>query len=75
MTSFESIYGEYTHHLAKERNLSTHTVRAHSGDLESFFNHLEMQKINQISELTIAHIRSWLANQQVKGGSTYNAFT
>jgi integrase/recombinase XerC len=69
MTSFESIYGEYTHHLAKERSLSTHTVRAYSGDLESFFNHLEMQKVNQISELTIAHIRSWLANQQVKGGA------
>ena len=28
-----------------------------------------MQKVDEISSLTIAHIRSWLANQQVKGGA------
>jgi integrase/recombinase XerC len=69
MTTFETLLGEYTRHLEKERNLSEHTIRAYVGDLESLFNHLEMQKLDDISALTIAHIRSWLANQQVKGGA------
>lgn len=69
MPNFVDIQTEYTRHLEKERNLSTHTVRAYLGDLESFLNHLEIQKIDEISRLTIAHIRSWLANQQVKGGA------
>ena len=69
MSDFEGIRQGYTRYLEKERNLSSHTVRAYLGDLESFLNHLEMQKLDQISDLTIAHIRSWLANQQVKGGA------
>jgi integrase/recombinase XerC len=59
MPSFENIYGEYTHYLEKERNLSEHTIRAYLGDLESFLSHLEMQRVDQLSDLTIAHIRSW----------------
>ena len=69
MSSFENVLGEYTGYLEKERNLSEHTVRAYLGDLESFLNHLEMQKVEDVSSITIAHIRSWLANQQVKGGA------
>ncbi len=69
MSDFEEIRQGYTSYLEKERNLSTHTVRAYLGDLESFLNHLELQKVEQISDLTIAHIRSWLATQQVKGGA------
>jgi integrase/recombinase XerC len=69
MSSFEEIHGEYTRYLEKERTLSAHTVRAYLGDLESFLSHLEMQKVDDISQVTIAHIRSWLANQQVKGGA------
>ena len=69
MPTFETLLGEYTRHLEKERNLSEHTIRAYVGDLESFLNHLEMQKLDDVSALTIAHIRSWLANQQVKGGA------
>jgi integrase/recombinase XerC len=69
MSSFEKIVGEYTHHLEKERNLAEHSVRAYLGDLESFLSSLEQQKIDDISDLQISHIRSWLANQQVKGGA------
>ena len=69
MPTFENLLGEYTRHLEKERNLSEHTIRAYLGDLESFLNHLEMQKLDDVSALTIAHIRSWLANQQAKGGA------
>lgn len=69
MSHFEKIIGEYSHHLEKERNLSAHTIRAYLGDLESFLENLQVQKIDDISVITIAHIRSWLATQQVKGGA------
>jgi len=69
MPNFEKVLGEYTHHLTKERSLSEHTTRAYLGDLTSFFDNLELQKVDDLSEVTIAHIRSWLATQQVKGGA------
>ena len=69
MPTFEKVLGEYTHHLTKERSLSDHTTRAYLGDLTSFFDNLELQKIDDVSVITIAHIRSWLATQQVRGGA------
>ena len=69
MPTFERVLGEYTHHLTKERSLSEHTTRAYLGDLTSFFDNLELQKVDDLSNVTIAHIRSWLATQQVKGGA------
>jgi integrase/recombinase XerC len=69
MPTFEKVLGEYTHHLTKERSLSEHTTRAYLGDLTSFFDNLELQKIEDVSAITISHIRSWLATQQVKGGA------
>ncbi len=69
MPTFEKVLGEYTHHLSKERSLSEHTTRAYLGDLTSFFDNLELQKVDDLSDVTIAHIRSWLATQQVKGGA------
>ena len=69
MPTFEKVTSEYTRYLTQERSLSEHTTRAYLGDLSSFFNNLELQKIDDVSSITIAHIRSWLATQQVKGGA------
>jgi len=69
MAGFEGIRRGYAQHLEKERNLSVHTVRAYLGDLDSFLDHLSAQKIEDVGAITIAHIRSWLANVQVKGGA------
>jgi integrase/recombinase XerC len=69
MSSLEKIMSEYTRHLTQEANLSAHTIRAYLGDLDSFFDHLERLDVNDFATLELAHIRSWLANQQVKGGA------
>jgi integrase/recombinase XerC len=69
MPSFEKVTSEYTRYLTQERSLSEHTSRAYLGDLNSFLDNLELQKVDDISTITIAHIRSWLATQQVKGGA------
>jgi integrase/recombinase XerC len=69
MSQFEKMSRDYTRYLEKERTLSVHTVRAYVGDLDSFIAHLEVSQVKSPAEITLAHIRSWLANLQVKGGA------
>ncbi len=67
--NFEKLIAAFTRHLEVERSLSVHTIRAYIGDLESLLTHLETIGITDISQLELIHLRSWLANQQVKGGA------
>ena len=67
--NFEKLIAAFTRHLEVERSLSVHTIRAYIGDLESLLNHLETIGATDISQLELVHLRSWLANQQVKGGA------
>lgn len=66
---FEKLLHLFVRHLELERNLSAHTIRAYTGDLTSLLAHLEMLGISDISQLDLSHLRSWLANQAVKGGA------
>ena len=68
-TSFQELIDFFERHLRIERNLSTHSVRAYMGDLSSLLTHLEKLGVTQISQLELSHIRSWLANQSVKGAA------
>ena len=67
--NFQEILKAFTRHLTSERDLSSHTIRAYIGDLESLLAHLETLKVYEISQVELNHLRSWLANQQIKGGA------
>lgn len=67
--SFDEIRDAYAHYLTNEKALSTHTVRAYLGDLDSFVEHLSNNSVTEISEINLPLIRSWLATQQVRGGA------
>jgi integrase/recombinase XerC len=66
---FAEVAASFERHLRTERNLSSHSVRAYMGDLESLISHLDLLGIESISDLQLSHLRSWLANMQVKGGA------
>ena len=59
----------FTSYINRERSLSDNTIRAYVGDLESLATHLKALGVEDINNLNISHLRSWLANQQTKGAS------
>ena len=69
MATFDEIRESYSHYLVNEKALSTHTVRAYLGDLDSFIEHLANNGVAEIVDVSLQLIRSWLATQQVRGGA------
>ncbi len=69
MATFDEIRDSYSHYLVNEKALSTHTVRAYLGDLDSFIEHLANNGVTEIVDVSLQLIRSWLATQQVRGGA------
>jgi integrase/recombinase XerC len=59
----------YRSHLINERNLSDNSVRAYLADLESLLVHVNQLGVSEFSQLTLNHIRSWLANLQTRSAA------
>ena len=58
---------KYERHLASERDLTPHTVRAYVGDISSMLAHASRLGHTDVGSLDIRTLRSWLANQQTLG--------
>jgi integrase/recombinase XerC len=67
--AFAGVVERYADHLALERNLSAHTVRAYVGDVSSLLDHAVRLKLEQPAELDLRTLRSWLARLHSQGAS------
>ncbi len=54
-------------HLRLERGCSPHTVRAYLGDLTALFEHLDRVGVLDPAAVTLADLRTWLANLHAAG--------
>ena len=61
------LIAQYEEHLALVRNLADNSIKGYVSDLESFLKHIEILGIGEFHELSLSHIRSWLANLTDKG--------
>ena len=57
----------FERHLAAERGLSPHTVRAYVGDVGALLEHASQDGLSDLAALDIGLIRSWLAAQHAGG--------
>jgi integrase/recombinase XerC len=60
---------DYERHLASERNLAPHTVRAYLADVAGLLEHASRMGRDDLADLDLRTLRSWLAHQQVTGHS------
>jgi integrase/recombinase XerC len=58
---------EFARHLAAERGLSQHTVRAYLGDVRSLLEHAQLCGLTELADLDVGVLRSWLARQRAAG--------
>ncbi|GAB3696999.1 tyrosine recombinase XerC [Mariniluteicoccus flavus] len=67
--SFATTLAAYLTHLAAERHLSAHTIRAYEGDLTGLLEHLHRLGHDDLADVDLRSVRSWLANQQTRGAA------
>lgn len=63
------VLGAYERHLAAERDLSPHSVRAYVTDVAGLLEHAARLGCTDAAELDLRTLRSWLAKQQTLGRS------
>lgn len=67
--SVARLLGDYERHLRSERDLTPHTVRAYVGDIAGLLEHAARLGIDDVGDLDLRSLRSWLAKQQTMGRS------
>lgn len=68
-TAMDRCVADFGTHLADDRGLSPHTVRAYVGDLRSLADHVRRLGVTEPAAVTTAHLRSWLGEQASSGAS------
>lgn len=63
------VLGDYERHLVSERDLAPHTVRAYLADVAMLLEHARRMGCEQVPDLDLRTLRSWLAQQQTRGRS------
>ncbi len=63
------VLADYERHLESERDLTPHTVRAYLGDISGLLDHLARLGGQDVGDLDLRTMRSWLAKQQTTGHS------
>jgi len=61
------VLADYERHLVSERDLTPHTVRAYLGDVAGLLEHATRLGLDNVAELDLRALRSWLAKQQSLG--------
>ena len=64
-----AVLADYERHLVSERDLTPHTVRAYLSDVAGLLEHAGRLGQNDVAQLDLRTLRSWLAQQQVTGHS------
>lgn len=57
----------YTRHLRSERAVSTHSLRAYRGDVAGLLEHARRMGREQVADIDLLVLRSWLAGQASRG--------
>src|ERR1700729_1739429 len=68
-TALSDALAAFSRHLAAERALSRHTVRAYRGDVRSLLEYAHRSGIADPGALDLATLRGWLADQHQAGAA------
>ena len=60
---------DFCRHLAAERTLSRHTVRAYHGDIQSLLEYAAQEGVGDPGSLDLTTLRGWLAGQHEAGAA------
>lgn len=69
MSDFAEVIAAYERHLAAERALSAHTVRAYLGDMKDLLDFAARTGMARLDDLDVTLVREWLALQHAEGRS------
>lgn len=69
LAPFAQVIESFARHLADERALADHTVRAYRSDITSLLDHLQRYGGRDLDALTLPVVRSWLARLRSAGGA------